>query len=111
MTTSSEPDAFAAFKEQHGLDADWRVRFTADAYRAREMAQQYRASGHDVRVLPLSPEGEELDPDALSQFEDAGHDPLQHVQAESCSGCLVGTHVVLTRESESASGDEGLVYE
>lgn len=115
--TSSEPDdagteqAFSAFKEMHGLGEEWSVRFTADEFRAREMAQEYRASGHEVRVLPLTPEGEELDPDSFDQFDGADHDPLQHVMDPSCTACLGGTHVVLTKEEPAPGPDEGLVYE
>lgn len=111
MTSSDPDDAFSAFKAMHGLDEEWSVRFTADEFRAREMAQEYRASGHDVRVLPLTPEGEELDPESFGQFQDADHDPLQHVEDPSCTACLGGTHVVLTKEEPASRPDEGLVYE
>ncbi|MFB6360654.1 MAG: hypothetical protein ABEH59_04970, partial [Halobacteriales archaeon] len=106
MTTSSDPvdDVFAAFKRKHGLDDDWSVRFTADEFRAREMAKQYRESGHDVRVLPLLPEGEELDPESFDQFADAEHDPLRYVEMEDCGSCLSGTHVVLTKPQDGPDG-------
>lgn len=113
MTTSSEAaeDAFEAFKAHHGLDDGWQVRFTADEFRAREMAQEYRASGHEVRVLPLTHEGEELDPETFEQFRSADYDPLKHVEDESCTSCLGGTHVLLTRERDDAEAGEELVYE
>ena len=112
-------DAFSAFLEAHGLDDDWSVRFTADEYRAREMARGYRDTGHEVRVLPLAPDAEELTPADFDRFEPADHDPLQHVQDESCAGCLGGTHVVVTRPpgaadaagSDDADPHEELVYE
>lgn len=121
MNPSSESleGAFAAFKEQHGLDDDWTVRFTADEFRAREMARQYQQSGHAVRVLPLTPENEELAPASFDQFADADHNPLQYVEAESCASCLGGTHVLLTKPESADDVDapaddqssERLVYE
>lgn len=115
MTPSSDRsgDAFAAFLNVHGLDDDWSVRFTADEYRAREMAAQYRNTGHEVRVLPLAPGAEELSPADFDRFEPADHDPLQNVQDESCAGCLGGTHVVVTRPRAAGDGPtvEELVYE
>lgn len=94
---------FSEFKQKHGMDETWSVRFTADELRAREMAQQYRDAGFDVRVLPLSPEDDELeiDADALASFADTlEHDPLQYIEAEECSSCLDETYVVFTRQAE-----------
>lgn len=114
MTTSSEggddEEPFAAFKRKHGLEG-WTVRFTADELRAREMAEQYRDVGYDVRVLPLSPAGEEIDPGSFGEFEDLEHDPLQYVRDEACAGCLDGTHVVLTSRGGSTSDADDLVYD
>lgn len=107
-----EPEAFEAFKRNHGME-DWTVRFTADELRARETAEKYREVGFEVRVLPLSPVGEEIEPESFGAFEDLDHDPLQYVQDESCAGCLDGTHVVLTKRATESSEDrtDDLVYE
>jgi len=111
MTSSDLDAAFSAFKAMHGLDDAWSVRFTADEYRALEMAQEYRETGHEVRVLPLSPESEELDPESFDQFAGADHDPLKYLEDPSCASCLGGTHVVLTKEADEPAPDAGLVYE
>ncbi len=91
--------AFAEFKRKYGVE-DWTVRFTADELRAREMAQQYRDTGFAVRVLPLTPVGEEIDATDFGEFDDLDHDPLQYVEVEACAGCLDGTHVVLTKPED-----------
>lgn len=102
--------AFAEFKRKYGVE-EWTVRFTADELRAREMAQQYRSTGFDVRVLPLTPVGEEIDATDFGEFDDLDHDPLQYVEVEACAGCLDGTHVVLTKPDDAAgTGVDDLDY-
>lgn len=112
MTSTNENEvdidaAFTEFKRKHGLD-DWTVRFTADELRARDMAEQYRDSGFDVRVLPLTPAGEEIDATDFGEFDDLEHDPLQYVEVEACAGCLDGTHVLLTNSGDAAERAGGL---
>lgn len=105
-----EEEAFAAFKRHHGLE-DWTVRFTADELRAREMADEYRQTGFEVRVMPLTPAEEEVDPDMFGEFDDLEHDPLDYVQYEACVSCLEGTHVVLTKEQTEEDQSNDLLYE
>lgn len=105
---------FTEFKEKHGMDERWTVRFTADELRAREMAEQYRDAGFEVRVLPLSPEDDELELDAttLESFgEELDHDPLQYIEAEECASCLDETYVVFTTDSaDGPGGSDDLVF-
>lgn len=98
-----------AYLRQRGLDEGWTVRFTAGGPRAREMAGQYRAAGFRVRILPLSPEGEELEPDAFDRFEGAGHDPLGEADPEVCAPCLEDTYLLLTKRASTSdpAGEPG----
>lgn len=114
--SEDEPTVPAEFKEKHGLDGNWEVRFTAQEIRAREMAAQYQTMGHEVRVLPLQPENEMLETEELKQFSDdldLDHDPLQYIEDDSCNTCLDQTYVVFTKDDAEAdaSGDDDLVYD
>lgn len=103
MTTFSE------FKERHDLGEDWSVRFTAGEARAREMADQYRLSGYDVRVLPMGPGGQEIDVDAFDTVE-VDYNPVREVDGDSCTTCLGDdTYVLVTRRTDETVEDE-LVY-
>lgn len=114
QTEGSSMTIFTEFKEKHGMDDSWTVRFTADELRAREMAQQYRDAGFDVRVLPLSPDDDELEIDAValeSYAETLEHDPLQYIEAEECASCLDDTFVVFTTDSsEDPDESSDLVF-
>lgn len=106
MTTSS--DIPIEFLEKHDLDEDWEVRFTADEYRAREIAQQYREMGHEVALIPLSPGEETPDVEELQAFGDdldLDHDPLQYLEEDDCAPCLDETYVLFTKEGEKREGD------
>lgn len=120
MTPSSEAaegdvgdgveDALAGLARGYGLEGDWKVRFTADPERAREMARQYRAAGFEARVLPLFPADREAGPESSASSGEAGHDPLRAVEAEACLPCLEATCVVLTRDGDPAGSDGDLPY-
>jgi hypothetical protein len=119
--TSSEDDGSMSvpqeFRDKHGLDDEWEVRFTADELRGREMAKQYRDAGYEVRVLPLQPDNEALDIEDVEEFSeglDLEHDPLKYVEEDSCTTCLQDTYVVFTKgepgEADDAPVDD-LIYE
>lgn len=98
MTTSS--DVPVEFLEKHGLDEDWEVRFTAEEYRAREIADQYREMGHEIALVPLSPGGDTPELDELRGFGDdldLDHDPLQYLEQEECAPCMDETYVLFTK--------------
>jgi hypothetical protein len=106
MTPSSEVPV--EFLEKHDLDGDWEVRFTAEEYRAREIAQQYREIGHEVALVPLSPGQVDPGVDDLRGFGDdldLDHDPLQYLEQDECAPCLDETYVVFTKDVDG-TGDE-----
>lgn len=100
---------FSDLKDAFDLDEEWTVRFTADEHRAREMAGQYRQIGFEVKVLPLFPEGEEIDVDEedvealLADLDD----PVEQLELESegCTTCLDETFLVVTKGQQDG-GDE-----
>lgn len=98
MTTSS--DIPVEFMEKYDLDDEWEVRFTAEEYRAREIAQQYREMGHEVALVPLSPTGDTPNMEELQGFGedlDLDHDPLQYLEQEECAPCMDKTFVLFTK--------------
>lgn len=102
MTTSSKVPV--EFLEKHDLDESWELRFTADEYRAREIAQQYREMGHEVALIPISPGDDEPDIEDLQGFGDdldLQHDPLQYIEQDECAPCLDKTYALFTK----ADGD------
>jgi len=108
MTTSS--DIPVEFLEKHDLDGDWEVRFTAEEYRAREIAEQYREMGHEIALVPLSPTEEPPDLDELRGFGDdldLDHDPLQYLEQDECAPCLDETYVLFTNDGDGREDDTG----
>jgi hypothetical protein len=111
-TSSNVPHEFL---EKHDLEDGWEIRFTADEYRAREIAQQYREMGQDVELVPLSPGEETPEMDELKGFGeelDLDHDPIQYVEQDECAPCLDETYALFTKaDGRGVDGSETAVDE
>lgn len=100
MTTFSE------FAARHDLGGTWSVRFTAAEARARGMAEGYRRSGYEVRLLPIASAEGTVEADAVGPLT-GEYEPVRDDDGETCTTCLGDdTYVLVTRPTDAAVDDE-----